>query len=99
MEAAQNIVVCGHLCLDIIPGFPAGHGAQDWFRPGGLSIVGAPVISTGGAVSNVGLGLHSLGLPVRLAARIGDDAIGKLVWDRVTASDPRLAAGIRRVDR
>jgi sugar/nucleoside kinase (ribokinase family) len=97
MEAEQSIVVCGHLCLDIIPGFPAVKGAQDWFRPGGLSIVGAPVISTGGAVSNVGLGLHSLGLPVRLAARIGDDAIGKLVWDRVMASGAGLAEGIRRV--
>ena len=97
MEAEQSIVVCGHLCLDIIPGFPAVKGAQDWFRPGGLSIVGAPVISTGGAVSNVGLGLHSLGLPVRLAARIGDDAIGKLVWDRVTASGAGLAEGIRCV--
>ena len=97
MEAAQSIVVCGHLCLDIIPGFPPVEGAQDWFRPGGLSIVGAPVISTGGAVSNVGLGLHSLGLPVRLAARIGDDAIGKLVWDRMTASGAGLAEGIRRV--
>jgi len=97
MEASQSIVVCGHLCLDIIPGFPPVEGAQDWFRPGRLSIVGAPVISTGGAVSNVGLGLHSLGLPVRLAARIGDDAIGKLVWDRVTASGAGLAEGIRRV--
>lgn len=97
MEAEKSIVVCGHLCLDIIPGFPAVKGAQDWFRPGGLSIVGAPVISTGGAVSNVGLGLHSLGVPVRLAARIGDDAIGKLLWDRVTASGAGLAEGIRRV--
>ncbi len=97
MQSTQSIVVCGHLCLDISPGFPAVTGAQDWFRPGGLSIVGAPVISTGGAVSNVGLGLHSLGLPVRLAARIGDDAFGKLVWDRVTASGPGLAEGIRRV--
>jgi sugar/nucleoside kinase (ribokinase family) len=98
MAAEQSIVVCGHLCLDIIPGFPAVKGAHDWFRPGGLSIVGAPVISTGGAVSNVGLGLHSLGLPVRLAARIGDDAIGKLVLDRVTAASAGLAEGIRCVE-
>jgi sugar/nucleoside kinase (ribokinase family) len=97
MAAEKSIVVCGHLCLDIIPGFPPVKGAQDWFRPGGLSIVGAPVISTGGAVSNVGLGLHSLGFPVRLAARIGDDAFGSLVWDRVTASGAGLAEGIRRV--
>ena len=97
MEAAQSIVVCGHLCLDIIPGFPAVTVGQDWFRPGGLSVVGAPVISTGGAVSNVGLGLNSLGLPVRLAARIGDDAFGKLVQDRVTASGAGLAEGIRCV--
>jgi sugar/nucleoside kinase (ribokinase family) len=41
--------------------------------------------------------LHRLGLPVRLAARLGDDAFGKLVWDRVTACGAGLAEGIRRV--
>lgn len=98
MQAQRSIVVCGHLCLDIIPGFPAVTGVQDWFRAGGLSIVGAPVISTGGAVSNVGLALHRMGLPVLLAARIGDDSFGKLVLDRVTAAGVGLAQGIRLVE-
>ena len=43
----------------------------------------APVISTGGAVSNVGLALHRLGLPVRLVARIGNDPLGRLIVERV----------------
>jgi sugar/nucleoside kinase (ribokinase family) len=98
MHPQRSIVVCGHLCLDIIPVFPAVTGAQDWFRAGGLSIVGAPVISTGGAVSNVGLALHRMGLPVLLAARIGDDSFGKLVVSGVTAASPVLAEGIRCVE-
>jgi sugar/nucleoside kinase (ribokinase family) len=40
--------------------------------------VGAALISTGGAVANVGLALHKLGLDVRLVGRLGDDLIGHL---------------------
>jgi sugar/nucleoside kinase (ribokinase family) len=91
---SREIVVCGHLCLDIIPGFPAGEGLHDWFRPGRLSLVGAPVLSTGGAVSNVGLSIHRLGLPVRLVGKIGDDPLGKLVRERVAAAGEGLAGGL-----
>jgi sugar/nucleoside kinase (ribokinase family) len=97
--AQSTIVVAGHLCLDFIPGFPqqAG-GGQDWFRPGRLSIVNAPVITTGGAVSNVGLAMHRLGLPVRLAARIGNDPLGRLIVDSISAKGADLARDLRRVD-
>ncbi|MGA2379114.1 MAG: carbohydrate kinase family protein [Spirochaetia bacterium] len=95
---APEIVVCGHLCLDIIPGFPALEGAHDWFRPGRLSLVGAPVISTGGAVSNVGLSLHRLGLPVRLVAKIGNDPLGRLIVERVRAMGENLARGLTRAE-
>ncbi len=71
------IVVCGHLCLDIIPGFLADT-AKDWSRPGRLSFVDAPVLSTGGAVSNVGISLDRLGLPVRLIAKLGNDPLAHL---------------------
>ena len=90
-------MVCGHLCLDIIPGFPSVDDGQDWFRPGRLSVVNAPIIATGGPVSNVGLALHRLGLPVRLVARIGDDPFGKIVRERVTGMGPALARGISAV--
>ena len=95
---AREIVVCGHLCLDIIPGFPAAGGGHDWFRPGRLSLVDAPVISTGGAVSNVGLSLHRLGLLVRLVAKIGNDPLGRLIDERVRAMGEGLARGLARAE-
>jgi sugar/nucleoside kinase (ribokinase family) len=95
---ARNILVCGHLCLDFVPGFPADSPARDWFRPGSLSIMDAPTLATGGAVSNVGLALHRLGLPVRLVAKIGNDPLGRLVLDRVRSFGPELAQGISAVE-
>jgi sugar/nucleoside kinase (ribokinase family) len=93
-SSGRDVVVCGHLCLDIIPGFTSTETGQDWFRPGRLSIVKAPVISTGGPVSNVGLALHRLGLPVRLVARIGDDPFGRIVLEKVKGMGTGLAQGI-----
>lgn len=95
---SRDIVVCGHLCLDIIPGFPGVAGDHDWFRPGRLSLVDAPVISTGGAVSNVGLSLHRLGLPVRLVAKIGNDPLGRLIVERVRAMGENLSRGLARAE-
>ncbi len=95
---ARCIVVCGHLCLDFIPGFPDAGEGKDWFRPGSLSLVEAPVMATGGAVSNVGLALHRLGLPVRLVAKIGNDPLGLIVLDRVSAMGRDLASGVTPVD-
>lgn len=93
------IVVCGHLCLDIIPGFPDNADSGGLFRPGKLSIVNAPVVSTGGAVSNVGISLHRLGAPTRLSARIGRDPFGRLIMEHLRAEGgPELAHGIAQVE-
>jgi sugar/nucleoside kinase (ribokinase family) len=46
----------------------------------------------------VGLAAHRLGVPVRLVARIGNDAIGRLVLNRVTAESTVLAQDISLVD-
>lgn len=97
-QSKTRIVVCGHLCLDLIPGFPPIEGAHDYFRPGRLSVVDAPVISTGGAVSNVGLNLHRLGLPVRLVAKVGSDPLGRIVLERVASLGPALTKGITVAD-
>ena len=96
----RPIVACGHLCIDIIPGFPtsaAGAPTVDWFRPGRLFNVGAPTIGTGGSVSNTGLSLHRLGVPTRLVARIGDDPLGTLILERVASRGKELTRGIRVV--
>ncbi len=92
-EKQKRIVVCGHLCLDIIPRFPPGEG-QDYFRPGRLSIVEAAVTATGGTVSNVGLSLHKLGLPVRLVAKLGNDPFGDIVTRRIAGAGADLARDI-----
>lgn len=90
----KRIVVCGHVCLDIIPTFPAVQGALDYFRPGRLSIVDAAVTATGGTVSNVGLSLSKLGLPVRLVGKVGSDPFGSVVTGRFAQTDPALARDI-----
>lgn len=93
-------MACGHLCIDIIPGFPPpplGAPPVDWFRPGRLFNVGAPTIGTGGSVSNTGLSLHRLGVPTRLVARIGDDPLGSLILERIASRGKDLVRGIRVV--
>lgn len=92
---ACQIVVAGHVCLDVIPTFPQGAGVHaPVFRPGHLINVGPAVRSTGGAVSNTGLALHRLGTPVRLLGKIGDDLFGEEILRLLTAQGPRLAEGM-----
>lgn len=89
------IVVAGHVCLDIIPRFGAGPAAlAELLAPGKLVNVGPATLSTGGAVANTGLALHRLGLPTRLAGKVGDDAFGRAILDIFRAAGPHLAAGM-----
>ena len=83
-------VVAGHVSLDVVP---ALRGALR-LEPGRLVVVGPAVISTGGAVANVGVTMHRLGVGVGLSARVGADLFGRAVLDSLTALDPRLADGI-----
>lgn len=71
------IVVAGHLCLDIIPTL----SSETVLHPGVLIESGKAILSTGGAVSNVGISLHKLGAPVRLVGKVGPDPFGKIVRD------------------
>lgn len=86
-----EVVVAGHICLDVIPKLGTVAGG---FRPGRLIQAGPAVISTGGAVSNTGLALHKLGVRVRLAGKIGDDAFGSLVRDVLERHGEGLGAGL-----
>ncbi len=83
------IIVAGHVCLDIIPRF-LGPASLD---PGSLVRVGAATLSTGG-VSNVGVALHRLGVPVKLIHRVGDDLFGQTVRALL---GPEMSSGIRTV--
>ncbi len=82
MKKHADIIVAGHICLDLIPSFrnSAGSGQQSLI-PGTLTHTGKVVTSTGGAVANVGLALTRLGVDVRLIGRIGDDPFGRMIID------------------
>jgi len=74
-----NIAVMGYLCLDLYPDLSENR-AWKW-EPGMLREVGSCAGLPGGAVGNTGLALHRLGIPVRLAARIGDDLFGRTLTE------------------
>jgi sugar/nucleoside kinase (ribokinase family) len=92
MIPPRRAIAAGHICLDIIPDVntiePDVFNAN--FRPGHLLEAGAATLSTGGPVSNTGLALHKLGVPVRLVAKVGDDAFGHAVTRIIDAIYPDL---------
>ncbi|MCX7916089.1 MAG: carbohydrate kinase family protein, partial [Verrucomicrobiae bacterium] len=92
MPASPEIVVAGHICLDIIPRFPrADVDYRAAMQPGKLVLVDPPVISTGGAVANTGLALHRLGIPTGLMGKVGDDLFGRAILDVIRSHAPALA--------
>lgn len=91
-----DVVVAGHICLDVIPTFEHGAGAAR-LAPGRLVRVGPALRSTGGAVSNVGLALHRLGVRASLVGKVGDDLFGSEVLRILRDAGPSLADGMRVV--
>lgn len=78
MGRTYDVMVAGHLCLDITPRFDSdARRIEDILRPGQLSVVGDAAISTGGVVSNTGIALKKLGSRVCFCARVGDDPFGQ----------------------
>jgi sugar/nucleoside kinase (ribokinase family) len=86
-ERSLDVVVAGHVCLDIIPGFPPGrtYRIEEVFTPGKLVETAGLAISTGGPVSNTGIGLAKLGMRVAFMAKIGADLIGRMTLDLLKA--------------
>lgn len=94
-QERAEAVVAGHICLDIIPALGEGQaGAEELLRPGKLVEVGGAVTATGGAVANAGMALHRLGVPVRLAGKVGDDLFGRAILDVLRGHCPALAGGM-----
>lgn len=90
-----QVIVAGHICVDIIPTFGEHFVPLDQLlRPGRLTNVGPAVLSTGGAVSNTGLALHRLGVPVQLMGKIGADLFGSAIQDVLRRHDPALVEGM-----
>jgi sugar/nucleoside kinase (ribokinase family) len=92
-NAAVEVVVAGHICLDVTPTFPQG-SSQSPIEPGQLREVGPAAYSTGGCVSNTGLALHQLGISTSLMGKVGDDPFGKQLLNLVNNIDSKLSDGM-----
>jgi len=89
MAQPFEIVVSGHLCIDLIPQMPnVPRGALA--NPGKLFEVGKLDMSTGGPVSNTGLSLQQLGVRTGLMACVGGDWLGQATIDLLRQRDPAL---------
>lgn len=88
MVRVYDIMIAGHLCIDIIPRFPdtGERNIAGIMRPGKLVNVDNAKISTGGPVSNTGINMKTLGSKVCFCARVGDDVLGKITIDMLKAS-------------
>ncbi|MEQ9461509.1 MAG: carbohydrate kinase family protein [Phycisphaeraceae bacterium] len=95
MAEAAQVVVAGHICLDIIPAFTHGDGV---LTPGALTEVGPALTATGGAVANTGLALHRLGVPTALLGKLGDDPFATRVLEILEGYDPALTRSMRRLN-
>ncbi len=80
-----KVVAAGHICIDITPVFPGGNplAYRELLTPGKLIHVDAADIHTGGSVANAGLAMGLFGVQVQLAGKIGQDAFGDMVLERL----------------
>jgi len=94
-----DVAMAGHICFDIIPAFfdSGSRAIEEIIAPGKLVQVGGAALSTGGPVSNTGIGLKTFGMKVVFMAKVGDDDIGSLVIRRLKkhghAEGVKIAAG------
>jgi sugar/nucleoside kinase (ribokinase family) len=73
------VVVAGNIVLDLTPPLliPEDRAFRDMLTGGHVVELGPLVSRPGGAVSNTGISLHRLGVPVYLIGQIGDDLQGR----------------------
>ena len=85
MTSNNDVVVAGHICLDITPKFQiAGkQNIEETFQPGKLLKVGDAVLGTGGAVSNTGIALSKLGFSVSYMSSVGQDGFGEIIVEKM----------------
>lgn len=87
MPSPPEVVVAGHICLDLIP---ETHKLAK-LDPGDLARVGEALFTTGGVVSNTGIALHKLGVEVRLMGKVGQDLFGQKIIEIINSHNPGLA--------
>ena len=84
----MDIIVAGHICLDIIPEWRIG--SIKTIIPGHILEMSGLKLSTGGAVANTGITLKKLGISTTLLGKIGSDAFGKVILEILQKEDKTL---------
>ena len=85
----MDIVVAGHICLDIIPDWRIG--SIKTIIPGHILEMSGLKLSAGGAVANTGIALKKLGISTALLGKVGADAFGKVILEILKKEDKTLA--------
>ena len=85
----MDIVVAGHICLDIIPDWRIG--SIKTIIPGHILEMSGLKLSAGGAVANTGIALKKLGISTALLGKVGTDAFGKVILEILKKEDKTLA--------
>lgn len=94
-----EIVIAGHICLDIIPAFTIDGKADsltDVLVPGKMINMGGCVVVGGGPVTNAGVSIGRLGVKTELIGKVGDDDFGQQILDWYDKHEKRFE-GIRVV--
>jgi len=96
MTSGIDVIVAGHICLDIYPdlGGIEREAFEKTFLPGRLISAGPVSMYTGGSVSNTGLALHCLGISTRLAGKVGNDLFGQAILGIVQSYHRELIEGM-----
>ena len=81
MNKRNNVIVAGHICLDITPVFSSQEaGMLDQILiPGKLIHMEEADVHTGGCVANTGLAMKLLGAEVSLMGKVGKDNFGQSI--------------------
>ena len=85
----MDIVIAGHICLDIIPDWRIG--SIKTIIPGHILEMSGLKLSAGGAVANTGIALKKLGINTALLGKVGADAFGKVILEILKKEDKTLA--------
>ena len=82
MTEHEPLVVCAGILVSDLFVPPL----QEIPRPGQLVSITPPLYQSGGCAANTGIDLATLGIPVRVSGRVGDDALGQQVIEELAAS-------------
>ena len=82
-ERDLDMVIAGHLCLDLIPKFTVEEkqdNVSGLLVPGKMIDMGKCVVVGGGPVTNAGVSISRLGMKVELIGKAGDDEFGRQIF-------------------